>query len=180
MKTFSIIISSKNKTATNDFILFFIKYLIFSSNNIQNYFKNKTKRKRVTILKSPHVNKKSQEQFETKIFKSHLKVQVQKKLKNGVFLKKLIHNTFSNVSIKLKQVLANRNTLKFNLNIFNTNNFKIGVKIQTKNKTENFKLNKKLNVLKKKTVSKYVITKKTTKLFDVLDLYGEFLTLMFK
>ena len=180
MKTFNIIISTKNKTAINNFILFFIKYLNFSSNNIQNYFQNKTKRKKVTILKSPHVNKKSQEQFETKLFKSRFTIQVQKKLKNGVFFKKLTHNTFPNVSIKLKQVLASKNMLKFNLNIFNTNNFKIGVKIQTKNKPENFKLNKRLNVLKKKTISKYIITKKTTKLFDVLDLYGEFLTLMFK
>ena len=171
MKKFSLIVRSKNKSTLNNFILFFNEYQIYSLNSLKKYLVKKTKKNKIALLKSPHVNKKSQEHFENINFKQHFSIEMQKKFKQIVFLKKLSNNTFSNISVQLRQTLLNKNRLL--LNIFNCNHFKIKLYVNSKFCKKNFKTKKSFNLLKKNTLKKILI-KKTKQLLIVLELFGEF------
>lgn len=168
MKTFNIIVTSKNKNSINNFFLFCNKTIPFNLNVIQKNFQKKTKKKKLTILKSPHVNKKAQEQFESRVFKKQFTIQITKTFKYLVFLKKLNTSLFPDIKIELQHMVNNKNIEK--IKIFNPYNFKI-------NKYYEFKIyNLNLKYLKKKTnISKYSLTKKTNPLLKIFDLYGEFL-----
>lgn len=61
------------------------------------------KYKKVTFLKSPHVNKKAQEHFQLKIY-NHLFIF---NLKNSIYLKQLLINKPKTVFIKLKFIKKN-------------------------------------------------------------------------
>ena len=77
---FSVTITSRNKNSTNDFFLFFNENTVYKSNVIKKYFQKKIEKKRLTILKSPHVNKKAQEQFESRLFKKQFTIHTTKNL----------------------------------------------------------------------------------------------------
>merc|ERR1712154_93976 len=61
----------------------------------------KTKKKKLTVLKSPHVNKKAQEQFELHTYKKRIKCFTFKTLLFLVFLKKIKFYLFSEIVIKV-------------------------------------------------------------------------------
>lgn len=173
MKTFNVTITSRNKNSIGDFFSFFSKNKISSLNALKKYFQKNREKKRLTILQSPHVNKKAQEQFESRLFKRQFTIQTAKNLKYLIFLKRLNYNLFPDINIKLKCVITNKNLKKLGLKIFNPNHFKINKYYNLK--TGNFNL-KTLNQLKKeKTFSKFILAKKTNRLLKVFDLYGEFL-----
>jgi len=147
MKTFNITIKSKNKTSVNEFFLFFNGNKLYNSNVIKKYFQKKAKKKKLTILKSPHVNKKAQEQFENRLFKKQFKIQTTKNQKYLIFLKKINSKLFPDIEIKLKCSTNNKkNIKKLKLKIFNPNNFKI-------NEYYNFKAQN-LNLKKFKSIKK--------------------------
>jgi len=171
MKKFSLIVRSKNKNALNNFIVFFNDSQIYNLNSLKKYLVKKTKTKKVALLKSPHVNKKSQEHFENINFKQHFSIEIQKKFKQIVFFKKLSNNMFSNISVQLKQTLVNKNRLF--LNIFNSNHFKIKLYVNNKHLKKNFKFKKSFNMFKKKTLKKILI-QKIKQLLIMLELFGEF------
>ena len=77
------------------FFIFKLKYFI-------QYFPKKQKTNIFTILKSPHVNKKAQEQFEIFVFSKQLTLYSIKKLKYLFYLKKIQESLFSNVKVKIK------------------------------------------------------------------------------
>lgn len=77
MKTFDVIIKSKNQ---NSIAKLFSLLKKKKCNNIKKYFQKKTKQKRITILKSPHVHKKAQEQFEQVIYNKQLSLYTIKNL----------------------------------------------------------------------------------------------------
>lgn len=85
MKKFCLIIRSKNKSTLNNFIAFFNDYQIYNLNSLKKYLVKKTKKNKIALLKSPHVNKKSQEHFESINFKKHFSIEMQKKFKQIVF-----------------------------------------------------------------------------------------------
>lgn len=87
----------------------------------------------MTILKSPHVNKKAQEQFEIRFFKKQLTIKSIKIFKYLIFLKKLNFNLFSDVNITLKYSIKKKETQKLNLKIFILENFKLKKFIHFKN-----------------------------------------------
>jgi len=68
MKTFKITIFSRNQHSVNKFFSLFINNVDSNFTVIKKHFQNKRAKKIITILKSPHVNKKAQEQFENKLF----------------------------------------------------------------------------------------------------------------
>jgi ribosomal protein S10 len=175
MKTFNITIKSKNKTSINEFFLFFRKTKLYNLNIIKKYFQKKMEKKKLTILKSPHVNKKAQEQFENRLFKKQIKIQTTENLKYLIFLKKLNSKLFPDIKIKLTYKTNNKKKFKkLGLKIFNPNNFKI-------NKYYNFKTQN-LNQVKKKNknISKHLLTTKTNRLLKIFDLYGELFKHMFE
>jgi ribosomal protein S10 len=176
---FNVTIASKNKNSINDFFLFFNKNTRYKLNSLKKYFQKNMEKKKLTILKSPHVNKKAQEQFESRLFKKQFTVQTKKNLKYLIFLKRFNYDLFPDVDIKLKYIITSKDTEKLALKVFNPNYFKI-------NKYYGFKANnlnlKNLNqLIKKKNIfSKFLLTRKTTRLLKIFDLYGEFFKYMFE
>ena len=172
MITLSLIIWSKNKTSLNHFVLFLEKYLIYNSNTIAKYVQQKASTKIITVLKSPHVNKKSQEQFETTIFKKHFKITVQNDWKVLVFFRKICRNMCSDINIKIKQLFNSKYFLKKNLNIINLKNFKIKMYYNSVIKVRNFKFQKSLNLFKKSTLLNFIISKKAKQFIYIFQLYN--------
>jgi ribosomal protein S10 len=125
---YHITIVSKNKSSLNS-----VSTLLNSINNntylnlntIKKYLKKKNKKSVLTILKSPHVNKTAQEQFEFKFSSKQFLIKpTTQNLKFILVLKKLESNVFPDTKIILKFV-SNRKLKKKKSKIFNINNFKI-------------------------------------------------------
>ena len=173
MKTFNIIITSRNKNSINDFLLFFNKNKFYNLNVIKKCFQKRIEKKKLTILKSPHVNKRAQEQFESRLFKKQLTVKTTKNLKYLIYIKRLGYDLFPDINIRLKYIINNKDILKLGLKIFNPNYFKM-------NKYYNFIGNnfnvQRLSQLKKKLfLLKLLLVKKANHTLKIFDLYGEFL-----
>ena len=164
MKIININVISRN-------IITFKKFNLKKFNNLivllEKYKIKKIKTKKLTILKSPHVNKKAQEQFESKIFTKNLNYTINKFLKFLVLLKRFKNYLFFNLKIKLKfmhnnsknQNLKKKIILPKNFNNTNINNFfNLSIK------------NKKYNKLQFKNFLKW----KGNNLLQLLDIYGEF------
>jgi ribosomal protein S10 len=102
MKIYHITFVSKNKNSLNSAFLFFLNMSELNFKIIKKYFQKKTTKSFVTILKSPHVNKKAQEQFETRFYSKQFSVYPTKKLKYLFFFKKIQNNVFSDVKLKIR------------------------------------------------------------------------------
>jgi ribosomal protein S10 len=165
MKYYQITITSKNKQSLKDYSKFFnnnieiFKLLSKSYNKIKN-------KKIITILKSPHVNKKAQEQFEFSLFSKQITLQMPNSYKFLILLKKIETNLFSDVNIKIK-LLVNKNLPeKFQTKIFNPSYFQLNF-FKTDILFDN---NAKKMKFKKKNLLDF---KKATQIFKIFDIYGE-------
>jgi hypothetical protein len=94
-------------------------------NILKKYFNKKKKTKKLTILKSPHVNKTAQEQFEIRFFSRQLNIYSPKSLKYLIFFKKIKNNLLSDIFVKINFFLDTKNENNLKLNIINPNNFRI-------------------------------------------------------
>jgi ribosomal protein S10 len=165
MKYYQITITSKNKQSLKDYLKFFntnldtFKLLTKSYNSIK-------KKKIITILKSPHVNKKAQEQFEFSIFSKQITLQMPNSYKFLIFLKKIETNLFSDVHIKIKLLINKNLPEKFQNKIFNPSYFQLNF-FKTYELFNNNK--KKMEIKRKKSFD----LKKTTQIFKIFDIYGE-------
>ena len=122
MKHYKLIISSKNRSSLYLFIkLFYKKVEKFSV--LRKYFATNSRRKFFTILKSPHVNKVGQEQFQTNTYSKTLNFSVSESLKFLVLLKVIKTNLFLDVKLKLKLNLNSNFTSKQDLILYNPFNF---------------------------------------------------------
>jgi ribosomal protein S10 len=160
MKHYHLIITSKTKKSIQDFLTLLNDNSI-NSTVIKKHFTYKKKKKILTILKSPHVNKTAQEQFQLSFFYNQVTVYSNNIFQSLIFLKKIKNNLFSDLKIKIKFFISK--------SLFN----KTQTKILTPN---NFKLN---------TLNKFLIQKNRTKklekknykqvihLLKIFDLYGE-------
>lgn len=100
------------------------------------------KRKFVTILKSPHVNKTAQEQFEYRFFSKHFLVFSMKPQIFFLFLKRLKNLSFSGIKLEVKGVFEKNVTNKYILKLVNPDNIVLQTsyfnqKSFRKEKTEN-------------------------------------------
>src|SRR6476620_2101567 len=142
MKHYQLTIISKNKKSAENGFLFFLKNSSeLNLNIIKKYFQKKKKKNVLTILKSPHVNKSAQEQFESKFFSKQLSIYSSKNFQFLLFLKKIKTYLFPDVKIKIKFILNKNLSEKIGANILNPSNFK-------------------LNVLKKIKLKKYMLNDK--------------------
>lgn len=164
MITYDIKITSKNKQALTFYFLFFSKIKQPKINLLTNYKKQKTLVKKITILKSPHVNKKAQEQFEYKIFSKKISISSYNEMKFLIFLKKLKIKLFSEIKLKINMYYNNKEKIKNNL--LNPKNFYVNSVIKT------ISINQKL---KSKNIKVKAIKPcyKIEKYLKVLDCYGE-------
>jgi hypothetical protein len=157
------------------FCKLFLKVTNVNFNIIKKYFKKKKESKILTILKSPHVNKKAQDQFEIKYFKKQLTIHSFHNIKFLYFFKNIKNNLFFNIKTKLKFNIAKNKTKKLKIQIINPINFKI--------KTyKNLKRPKYINGKFKTSSESYLnkiqhITdqKKINNLLKIFDSYGEIL-----
>nr|WAK85012.1 ribosomal protein S10 [Amicula sp. isolate GU52X-4 cfCalB7] len=104
----------------NKFILFFFNALKNKQINIyilKKILSKKKKTKKFAILKSPHIYKSAQEQFEFKFFFKQIKCYSTTNFQFLLFLKKI--SIFSGVKIKIKLI---NNTKKYKFQIFNPDN----------------------------------------------------------
>ena len=94
-----------NIRSTNKKINIYLTFLlsIFKKLDIKyKYIKIPLLLKKITLLKSPHVNKKAREQFELKIFKKTIIIYSNLKLK---ILKFLILNKPKFIKLKLRKII---------------------------------------------------------------------------
>lgn len=125
MKTCTLTITSKTRRSLERFTSFFNKnkYKVFS--HIQKILRKKKRKKVITILKSPHVNKKAQEQFEIKLYSLQFTLNVNQIFKTLFFFKKAKNFVFSDINIKIKFLYNKKKQEFLNNKIFNSDNFKI-------------------------------------------------------
>ena len=151
---FYIKVSSKHSENLKEFLLFLYK---FKNNNLViKYFPKQKIKKFVTVLKSPHVYKSAQEQFEFRIYTKNLSIDLEQHFKFLYFLKKVQNNIFPFVNLKIKSVFATK-TIQIDLKSNKVNPNKMNIKF----------LN---SVLKNDSSSKFIKVKKYLNLFDC---YGE-------
>jgi ribosomal protein S10 len=124
MKHYSLKITSKTNESLKNFFDFFNNITAKFSSINKSFQKKKTK-KVITILKSPHVNKAAQEQFEVKIFSSQFSVYITLTYKWLIWLKKIKTTFFPGLNLKVK-VIINKNLYnKTHSSILNPVHFKL-------------------------------------------------------
>jgi ribosomal protein S10 len=126
MNQYKISILSNNKKSLYKFLRFFFKSCK-SYKFVDRHFQKNKKRKVITILKSPHVNKKAQEQFQYNTYSKNINFNLSQLFNIFYKIKKIKFNLFSDVTLKTK-VLVNYNlTRQLRKKVFNFDNFKLNV-----------------------------------------------------
>ena len=111
MIKYSIILYSKNKESLKNFFKFQKRSLEIQQFQIPFcYKKNKKTKQKISVLKSPHVNKTAQEQFELKTYSITIIVKSYKVQKYILLLKKIKNQLFPDVKIKIKSHFSIKNT----------------------------------------------------------------------
>jgi len=116
----SIVINSKNNTSLKSFLKVFRNLSQNKKLQLNTTLKisNKARLNKIfTVLKSPHVNKGAQEQFELNIFSKNVIITTFQVLKILILVKKIQSMSFSDIDIKIKFILFNN--LKKNMLISN-------------------------------------------------------------
>ena len=106
-------VTSRNKQSLSNFLIFV--HTIFNDSLIHKLRKKNNKKKVITVLKSPHVNKSAQEQFEFRTFSVQLSLLFHGISTDIVILKNIKAKLFPDVKLRLKFSLKNRNTWKIRL-----------------------------------------------------------------
>lgn len=165
MTNYSIVFYSKNKKSLNNFLKFLEHDLkIQQIQKSTKYIRRKTTKKRITVLKSPHVNKSAQEQFEYRVYSLGISFYSSRVKKNLVLLKKVKNQLFPDIKIKVKSILKiKQNSVKkvslspgsftFNLSRFNITN----QRLSPRHVRENVNLSKSKNLLKRTSYYLYLL-----------------------
>jgi ribosomal protein S10 len=160
---------SKDKNSLKRFILLLQKInrkwknLTFVSKSI------KKRRKKITILKSPHVNKKAQTQYQTITYGTSIKYSTLEIKKNDILLKKIKNHLFPGVKMKIERtVLSNQTQIKNQflpkkVYYYNNKESQIGKQKQKNNLLD----------FKNHTETKRVLLQKTLQYIKMLDHYGK-------
>lgn len=146
-------VSSKDNKVLEKFFQFLLK--LETSPTILKYFSKKKKRKFITILKSPHVNKTAQEQFEFRFYNRQFLIDSFKPLTFFLVLKKIKNLSFPGIKLEVKGVFNTNKKNKSFLKVVDPDNIVL--------------LNKKHLKMNKHSFSK-TVQKKYIQLFDC---YGE-------
>jgi ribosomal protein S10 len=96
---FQLFLNSIDKRSILIYQRFLIKMFKCNNTNFKTFFLPK-KKKRITLLKSPHVYKKAREQFQLERFKC---IFFLKNFTNTKYIKQLLLNRPKTIKIKIKQ-----------------------------------------------------------------------------
>ena len=150
LSNFLFTISSKNKKSINNFLFFFFKH-IKTHKNLSKFFPIKKTTQKITILKSPHVNKTAQEQFESKKFSEKILLNSENMTFSIIIIKNLLNKIFHDLKITIK--INQKFPTPYFSKILNFYNFKL---IQRDKKYFNQILKKKKNETKKSFLKKKI------------------------
>ena len=114
MKIYYLTVISKDRKSLKRYLNLLTKSSKLLKLNLTNRNNSgKHKIKRVSVLKSPHVNKTAQEQFEFELFSSKLIVETTQTFKILTLIKKLKSTVLSSVKIKLNSIVKKRKLSPF-------------------------------------------------------------------
>jgi len=156
---FYLKISCKDKNILKKFTRFLQK-VNFGPVSLKSFPKHK-KQKFVTVLKSPHVNKTAQEQFEYRFYSKNFLIRSFKPLTFFLLLKKLKNQSFLGINLKVQGLFEKKNLNKYTLRIITPDNI-----LLKKNKIKN----RSLKIIPMNFQCHSLSFKKYVQLFD---LYGE-------
>nr|YP_010208866.1 ribosomal protein S10 [Skeletonema pseudocostatum]UBA16176.1 ribosomal protein S10 [Skeletonema pseudocostatum] len=164
-------IYSKNSNSLTNFLKFFYKLETNKVLNLKFFPVQSQKNKKVfffSVLQSPHVNKKSQEQFGYYVYNKQLKIHLSQMAKFLVIWKKVKMKLFSDVKIKTKFWL---DTKFFRSALFNkTDSDRFVLKFLQKSELNELELDK----LKRVAFNQPFFSNKTGRAFlKLLDAHGE-------
>ena len=110
MAQYQIKLISKNEKSLKQFLKFWKKphASIANSQQILDVSQRKSKRKRLAIIKSPHVNKKAQEHFQQKICSKTVKCSSWEIRKSFILLKKMKNYIFPGVKIFIERKFTSK------------------------------------------------------------------------
>ena len=120
--SFLLEISSKNKKSVDNFSFFFFKSIKNYSHLIK-LFPLKKNIQKLTILKSPHVNKTAQEQFEFREISKKFFIHSKSIILSLIVIKKISNRLFNDIKIDISLNLKVPEKKLFN--IFDFHNFKM-------------------------------------------------------
>ena len=121
-------IYSKNLTSLTAFLKFFYKLKTNKILNLQFHVIQSQKKKKFSffsVLQSPHVNKKSQEQFESSLHYKALKIYVPHSTRFLAALKRIKTTLFPDIRIEIKCLLADKSSKFLSLNKTNSDKFQV-------------------------------------------------------
>ena len=119
MKIYFITIGSKDKKSVRKFIKLLTEHLELEKLNLigKTTFK-KSRTRRISILKSPHVNKKAQEQFEFRVFLTTLIIETTQNFKILTLIKKTKNITFADIKVKVNVTIKKKSKSHLRDSIF--------------------------------------------------------------
>lgn len=106
----SLSISSKNQNSLTSFLKLFYRLEVNKLLNSQSFIIQSQKKKKrffFSVLKSPHVNKKSQDQFEWLIYKKNLKIKILRLAQFLTICKQINTQIFHDIDFKIKFLAVN-------------------------------------------------------------------------
>ena len=118
---FQLQILAKDKKVLELFTIFFLK--LQKTSSTWKVIFNSKKRELITVLKSPHVNKTAQEQFEYRIYSKKILINSFKPSIFLLVLKKIKKFSFPGISLKIIGVCNKSNKLVSILRLFAPKNF---------------------------------------------------------
>ena len=145
MNEYCLKISSKNEKSLKKISTFFFKHFRTKFNIIQKDIVTRNRKRIITLLKSPHVNKSAQEHFESRIFSKQILIKSFSQEKNLILLKKNFNRLFQDISVTLEFADNLSLNYKNRLLAFHLDNFKL---------PKNGSVNKNIKRAKQKIISK--------------------------
>ena len=113
-------VSSKDNRVLEKFLRFLQK--LETSPTILKYFPKQKKRKFITILKSPHVNKTAQEQFEFRYYKKEFLIDSLKSFTFFLIIKKVKNLSFPGLKLEVQGLLSSEKKNKSLIKLMNPDN----------------------------------------------------------
>lgn len=172
MKQYCLKIVSKNEKSLRNFLFFFSNHLKNKFNIIQKLVATPNSKQRITLLKSPHVNKIAQEQFEMRIFTKQILTKSFYLEKSIILLKKVLNKLFQDISIHIEYTTNKNIKSKTKALTFYPDNFKLPSQKQHKANLQRTKRKNKLKIIKPETK----ILADLAKLLKILSIFGEIIT----
>lgn len=170
----NFILRSKNIRTMNKILLNLLK-----ENDLYQFFESSTirvKRQLTSILKSPHVNKTAQEQFEFKLIKKKMKVLFSNSYLYFYLIKKIIESSVSDALIQIGSTIDGSLSDKLLLTYYFNPDKRYLNRIQKK-----LMISSDISILPESYKKQRYLTqkiksydtKKTKKILQVFDVYGE-------